>query len=344
MEEKGESGDFGRDVAAIEPVRWGILGCANIARGAFIPALRSSRSGTAVAIASRDGAKAGQWAQEFGIAQAWGSYEALLADPAVEAVYIPLPNSMHAAWIERAAAAGKHVFCEKPLTASAAEAERALEICRRQGVLLYEAFVYRFQPQTALVRRLLDEGRIGQVRAATAKFHFKLRERVHNVRMKADLAGGALMDVGCYCIDWLRWLMGEPESVYARGEFTRGVDTVCQGILDFGGGRSAVFSTGFEMAGGQGAVIHGEDGEIELTVPWHPRGEAAAVIVRTGPGQEEVHRVTPDVPVFLPAVEAFSTALREGRSLPVGPEEGLRNLRTIEAVRRSMQSGRRESV
>lgn len=324
-------------------VRWGILGCANIARVAFIPGLKATTNGIAAAIASRDEAKAQAWASEHGIQRAYGSYEALLADAEIDAVYIPLPNSLHAEYITKAAVAGKHIFCEKPLTADAAEAVKAVAKTVRHDVMLFEAFVYRFQPQTALVRKLIDEGAIGRVKTAHASFHFNLRERVHNVRMKADLAGGALMDVGCYCLDWARWLMGEPEGALARGTFERDVDTTCQGLLDFEEGRSVTFSVSMDCAGSQRAVIYGSDGEIELTVPWHPRGEQAAVVVRAG-GKEQVHRVTADVPPFTPAVEAFAAALLDGSPLPVAADEGLRNMRVIDAVRKSMQTGRRVLV
>lgn len=319
-------------------IKWGILGCANIARKSFLPAVAASANGTAVAIASRDGAKAAAWAQEHQIDRSYDSYERLLADPEVDAVYIPLPNSLHAEWIERAAAAGKHVFCEKPLTANAAEAVQAVAAAARHGVLLFEAFVYRLHPQTALVRRLLDEGAIGEVKTAHAWFHFHLQERVHNVRMKADLAGGALMDVGCYCIDWARWLLGEPESVWASAQYEAGVDTTCQGALRFAEGRSVTFSASMDCTGYQGARIFGTKGEIELTAPWHPRGEQAAVIVRT-PDGETVHRVSQDEPPFTAAVNAFGDAVLAGRPLPVAPDEGTRNMRAIDAARASLQTG-----
>lgn len=324
-------------------VRWGILGCANIARRAFLPALKASRNGSAQAIASRDGARASAWAAEHGIARAYDSYDALLKDAEVDAVYIPLPNGLHNEWVHKAARAGKHLFCEKPLTADALEAVKAVAVCARYDVRLFEAFVYRLQPQTALVRRLIAEGKIGRVRSANARFHFYLQERIQNVRMHADLAGGALMDVGCYCIDWGRWLFGEPHSVMARGTFERDLDTTCQGVLEFDEGRTVTFSSSFDMQGGQRAYIYGDEGEIELTLPWHPQGERAAVIVRAG-GTEEVHRITPDVPPFTPAIEAFGDAVLAGRPFSVAPDEGLKNMRVIDAVRTSMRTGKRATV
>lgn len=324
-------------------VRWGILGCANIARTAFLPGVKASGNGVVGAIASRDEDRAKSWVDEHDIARAHGSYEALLTDAEVDAVYIPLPNSLHAEWIAKAAAAGKHIFCEKPLTADGSEAVKAVAKAARHDVLLFEAFVYRYQPQTALVRKLIDEGRIGRLKTAHARFHYNLRERVSNVRMKAELAGGALMDVGCYCIDWARWLMGEPEGAFGRGTFEKNLDTTCQGLLDFEDGRTVSFSVSMDCVGGQGATIYGSDGEIELNLPWHPRGEQAVATVRAG-GQEEVHRVSADIPPFTPAIEAFGEAVLQGSRLSVGPDEGLRNMRVIDAVRRSMQTGRRTAV
>ena len=180
-------------------IRWGILSTANIAVKRFIPGAQASRNGVVAAIASRDGARASEVAARLGIARSYGSYEELLADPEIDAIYIALPNSLHAEWIVKAAAAGKPVLCEKPLASTSAEAAAAIERCASLGVPLMEAFMYRFHPQHARVRALIDAGAIGELRAVRTAFTFLLEPfPATNVRLNADLVGGALMDVGCY--------------------------------------------------------------------------------------------------------------------------------------------------
>ena len=205
--------------------RFGILGCGGIA-GVFAEAVRSeSKAAQIAAAASRDRQKAQAWAAERGISKAC-TYEELLEDPEIDAVYIALPNSLHAEWIARCAEAGKHILCEKPLTRTAAEAEEAVRKAEEAGVVLIEAFIYRFHPQTARIRELLDEGAIGPLRHVEAAFSYALDEegRAQNIRTSAELAGGALMDVGCYCISFARFAFGaEPLSAVGRSALPRRV-------------------------------------------------------------------------------------------------------------------------
>lgn len=317
-------------------VRWGILGCAGIARSAFIPALRQSRRGVLAAIASRDFDRAKSWAAEFQAGKAYESYEALLSDPDIDAVYVPLPNSLHGPWVERAAAAGKHVFCEKPLATTAAEAARMVAACESANVLLVEAFVYRYHAQTEQLMALLAEGRIGEVRAVRTHFHFALppERRVGNVRFSQELAGGALMDVGCYCISFIRMVLGEPIAVSATAIHTGsyGVDTTIAAHMRFANDRLADFTASMEMAGGVGATIYGTQGEIRLNQPFHPRGEGAHILVRTG-GTETVIRTGTDQHPFVPAIEHFHACLLDGTPPKLPASEWVANMAALDGVR-----------
>src|SRR3954447_13087611 len=181
-------------------VRWGVLSTANIGRRAVLPAIQRSRNGELVAVASRDADKARAFAADLGIPRAYASYEQLLADPEIEAVYIPLPNSMHREWTIKAAQAGKHILCEKPLGLNAAECAEMDAAARQNGVLLMEAFMYRFHPQTERVIQLIRQGAIGHPRLIHAAFTFRLSNPA-NIRLQSDLGGGSLMDVGCYCVN-----------------------------------------------------------------------------------------------------------------------------------------------
>jgi len=215
--------------------RWGLLSTARINRR-IVAAARGSNEIQLVAVASRERARAEEYARANEIGRAHGSYEELLAAEDVDAVYIPLPNSLHVEWSVRALEAGKHVLCEKPLARSAAEAERAFAAAERTGRLLEEAFMYRHNPQTARLEKLVDEGAVGRVRLIRAVFSFPVQGE-RNIRLLAELDGGALLDVGCYCVSGARLLAGEPESVWAESVAgPTGVDEVLAGALRFPGG------------------------------------------------------------------------------------------------------------
>ena len=323
-------------------VRWGIISTADIAGKAFIPAVRESAGGQIVAVGSRTREKAAQFAARHEIPRAYGSYDAVLEDPEVEAVYIGLPNTMHAEWIARAAAAGKHVFCEKPMTMTVAEAEASVAACRKAGVLLVEAFVFRFHRQARVIRRLLDEGAIGPVRHADAHFHYAFAGDPSNIRLRPEVGGGALMDVGCYALHWARFVMGEaPESVAAQAvPHPSGVDATTTAILRFSGGRTANISVGLSMQGGQGGRAYGAQGVLEATMPFHPR-PGARVYVRRGNNTED-HSVEsmPQYP-FTDAVTAFQAAVRGEAPLPFDTmADILAQARTVVATRTAAAEGR----
>src|SRR5262245_34378396 len=225
----------------MKKLRWGILGVAKI-NNRLLPSFHKLTRGELHAIVSRDLARARAAAADAGIPVAHGSYEALLADPAIDAVYIPLPNTMHDEWTRKAADAGKHILCEKPLTPTAAEAQALVDYCRAKGVTLMDGFMWPHHPRTAVMRRLIDEGAIGEVRRVTGAFTFRLPPDPVNIRLRPDMAGGSLLDVGCYPVYGIRWAFGaEPVRVWATARMQHGVDVEVSGALGFADGRTATF-------------------------------------------------------------------------------------------------------
>ena len=330
-----------------ERVRWGILSTANIALKRFIPGAAGSHNGTVTAIASRDGARAKAAAERLGIARVYDSYEALLADPDVDAIYNPLPNSLHAEWTLKAAAAGKPVLCEKPLAASSAEAQEMISGCQRHGVLLMEAFMYRFHPQHARVRELLDADAIGTLRAVRTAFTFMLEPfDPKNVRLQGDLAGGALMDVGCYTVNAARMLFGEePLWASAQWDFRKqfGVEVMLAGILGFSDGRMATFDCGFRAAGQGSYTAVGTKGQIEIPSAFVPSAAPTSLVITDAEGRRE-ERI-PGVDQYRLEAEEFADALLSGRPVRMPPGDAVATLRAIEALRGSARAdGARRSL
>jgi predicted dehydrogenase len=246
------------------PLRLGILGCANIAKQ-FVRDVADSPRVAIQAVASRDLSKAQEFAQTFNIARTHGSYEALLADSALDAVYIPLPNSMHAEWAIRALQAGKHVLCEKPLALNLGEVTRMFDVARQQGLMLLESYPYWFQPQTRDLLACLSHDKIGELRSMQASFGFTLGNPDHNIRMKPDLGGGALLDAGSYPVSLIRLVMGcEPERVMAHVNWAAtGVDINMMATLFYADGRRAQMSCAMDTANHRRATIVGSHGTVE---------------------------------------------------------------------------------
>ena len=328
-------------------LRIGVLGAAGIARLAVVPAIARSRNALVAAVASRDPIKAAPWAQALGVAKVHGSYEALLADPSIDAVYIPVPNSEHARWSIAAAAAGKAVLCEKPIALNAAEARTVVDACARHGVALMEGFMYRFHPQHARVREIIASGAIGDVVEVQAHLSVDLMNPPDpsNVRFVPALGGGALLDMGCYCVHIARSLFGEePQSVSGTWVIDANwdVDVAAAGVLRFPGGRLAVVSCSF-LGSGQGYYrVVGRRGVIDL-----PRGiipgladrlsEALiSVVDATGARRDEV--LAP-VDQYQLMVEAFADAVLSGSTLPVDPTDAVANLLVLDAFAASARSG-----
>ncbi len=319
-------------------LRWGILSTANIATVKVIPGFQKADRCDVLAIASRDATRARTVAQRFGIARAHESYEALLADPDVDAVYIPLPNHLHADWTIAAARAGKHVLCEKPLALAAADAERMVEACDREGVRLMEAFMYRQHPSWVAVRELLAAGRIGRLQAVQSWFSY-YNDDASNIRNILDFGGGALFDIGCYCVNLSRMLFGgEPSGVSSSivRDPASGVDVITSAILEFDGGVAA-FTCSTRAEDDQRVDLYGTDGRISVGIPFNLPPDRPTQVFLTRGGEPPV---APDVETFTfetadpYAVEAarFAAAVLDGEPVPVPPADAVANLRVIERI------------
>jgi predicted dehydrogenase len=300
--------------------------------------MRRAGRAQVLAIASRDRSAAQRVADELGIPRAHGSYEALLADPEVDAVYIPLPNHLHAEWTIAAARAGKHVLCEKPLALRATDAERMAAACADAGVLLMEAFMYRLHPSWVAVRELVEGGRVGRLSSIQSWFSY-YNDDPANIRNIRDVGGGALYDIGCYCVSLSRLLFGgEPIGVQAAiiRDPESGVDTLTSALLRFEAGH-ATFTCATRVEDDQRVHIYGTDGRIDIAIPFNiPPDRPTKVSVSHG-GEPPV---APETEVFTfdtadpyaVEVEAFSTAILNGAEAPIPPSDAIANLRVIERI------------
>jgi predicted dehydrogenase len=318
-------------------IRWGILSTARIAQR-VVDGARLSEGAQIVAVGSRDLARAQAYADEHGIARAHGSYEDLLADPEVDAVYIPLPNSMHVPWSVRALEAGKHVLSEKPLTRHPEQVDEAFDAADRAGRVLMEAFMWRFHPQTEELVRLVRSGTIGDVRLVRTAFGFG---SLHpdNVRLQASLEGGALMDVGCYCVSALRLLCGEPLRVSGEQvEGGDGVDIRFAGVMRFEGDVLGSFDCGMDVFRRNSIEVVGSTGEIHVPSPWQtPLG--AEILIRNE-GSDPVERIVPEaVDPYARELDEIEAAVLEGRPPRLDRAESLGQARTIEALYRAATEG-----
>ena len=322
----------------MDTVRWGVLSTAQIATEKVIPGLRRARRADLVAIASRSEASARAAADRLGIATAHGSYEALLADPAVDAVYIPLPNHLHAEWAIAALRAGKHVLCEKPLALTAADAERMAAEAEASGRLLMEAFMYRHHPSWVAVHDLVTSGRIGRLTAVDSWFSY-FNDDPANIRNVLAYGGGALYDIGCYCVNLSRWLFGgEPATVSAavRRDPATGVDVLTSGTLAFADGIAS-FTCSTRVETDQRVHVYGTEGRISIEIPFNiPPDRPTRVFVTAGgdppvaPATETLEFATADP--YACEVDAFSEAILAGAPAPVPPADAIANLRVIERV------------
>lgn len=321
-------------------LRWGVLGAANIGLKRVIPAIQASSNGRVVALASRDIAKGRAAAAPLGIERVYGSYEELLADSGVDAIYNPLPNSLHAAWTIRAAEAGKAVLCEKPLASDAAEAQRMVDACARHGVPLMEAFMYRFHPQNVRVRELLAQGAIGAVGQVRAGFSFRMDPlNPANVRLQHDLAGGALMDVGCYAVNASRMVFGEePLRAAAWRDFDErfGVDVALAGVLEYPGRRFATVDCSFTSGHSDWYSIVGSAGTIEAPRAFTPHSDETVIVI-TGEDNVRHEERFAGVDQYCLMAEAFAAAVLAGAPVPCPPGDAVRNMRAIDALARAAQ-------
>jgi xylose dehydrogenase (NAD/NADP) len=330
-----------------ERVKWGILGNANIARACVIPAICKSGNGTAYALATRSLERATELVSRYGIQQVYASYDALLADPDVEAVYVPLPNHLHHPWTLGALEAGKHVLCEKPLACNARQAEEMAGVAEASGLLLMEAFMYRFHPRSRLIKQMVQDGVIGTPRLVRSAFTYVMDEQSmtseDNPRLRPETGGGALLDIGCYSVSVARWMMGaEPTHVQGQATYHRtGVDVHFVGTLRFPQGGLATLETSFISALQQTYTIVGSEGAIELPhdafVPWD---KDAAYTIRKVDQEEGSRHTVPGADEYQLMVEHFCDAVLGKASLAVEPEESVRNMQVLDALAQSARIGR----
>ena len=329
-------------------IKWGILSTADINRKVLAGAAESDDV-EVVAVGSRDLGRAQEFAQTWEIPRAYGTYDGLLADPEVEALYIPLPNTMHVEWSIRALEAGKHVLCEKPFSRHVEDVERAFAVAEETGNVLSEAFMYRYHPQTARLVEIVRSGAIGELRVIRSAFSYSLFD-VTNIRLRTDVEGGALMDVGCYCVSGARLLAGEPESV-AGTAYTgpSGTDWVFAGMLRFPGDVVALFDCGTALPERDELEAIGTEGTIFLDDPWHcnePVIELRRAVVGED-GEDAVEVETIEVEAANPyrlELEAVNAAIRGERGAALGREDAVGQARVIDALFRSAASGENAAV
>ena len=315
-------------------VRYGIVSTAHINR-LLIPGAHESDKVELIAVASRDMTRAEAYAREWGIERAYGSYDALLEDPDVDAVYISLPNTMHVEWSIRAVEAGKHVLCEKPFSRHAEDVEKAFDAAERAGRLLSEAFMYRHNPQTKRLTELVRDGAIGELRVVRAAFSYSLYD-ANNIRLRTDVEGGSLMDVGCYCVSGSRLLAGEPDDVLGRA-YTgpTGTDWVFTGSMRFPGDVVALFDCGTSLPDRDELEAIGTGGSLFLDDPWHCR--VPVIELRTDEGVERIE--LDPVDSYRLELENLADAIGGEAPLLLGREDAVAQARALEALHRSAETG-----
>jgi D-xylose 1-dehydrogenase (NADP+, D-xylono-1,5-lactone-forming) len=317
-----------------EPLRLGILSTARINRR-LAPAARGTDLVDVVAVAGRERGRAEEHARENGIGRVHGSYEALLADSEVDAVYVPLPNSLHVEWTRRALEAGKHVLCEKPLTDRPEDAEALFALAEREGRVLAEAFMYRHNPQTRRVEQLVRDGAIGPLQLVRTSFSF-LVEGEANIRLVPELGGGSVLDLGCYCVNGARLLAGEPETVFAQQVLgPTGVDDLFTAVLAFPGGVHALVDCGLRLPFRAGLEAVGPEGSLFVNDPW--LCSSPGIELRRGGEVEQVAVEAADS--YLLELEDFARAVAgDGKPL-LGRADAVGQARALGALRRSAAEG-----
>lgn len=330
-------------------IRWGVLGCAKIATKSAIPAIQSSRNGRVAAIASRSLAKAHDIASRFDIDKAYGSYEELLADPDIDAIYNPLPNHLHVPLTLLSLQHGKPVLCEKPIALNADEALALVRAQEATGLPVVEAFMVRHHPQWQTARRLLAEGRIGEAKVIQTIFTYYLDDP-SNVRNQAEIGGGGLYDVGCYAINTARYLFhAEPVRVISLMERdpTFGTDRIASGLIEFSGGRHLAFTCATQLTLTQKITVLGTAGRIELPIPFNAPGDGATSIViddgRDLVGGGRVDIAIEPVDQYREQADAFAAIVLSGSSGAGSLDDAVANMKVIDALFRSVTSGRWET-
>ena len=332
-------------MAKTEKLNWGVLGAAGIATAHVIPATQQSATGRVLAIASRSTQKAATVAKELGIERHYGSYDELLADPDIDAIYNPLPNTLHLEWSIKAAEAGKHILCEKPLGVDPGECRQMIEAAKKHDVLLIEAFWYRQHPQHQLVRDAIADGRLGKIRQIRGYLHVDIANLSSNIRMSKELAGGTLMDGGCYPVNLCRWLyQAEPRVVSAIMDVdpNHGVEVSFNGMLDFGDGQVGLVSSGFKYARKVSYQVFGERGYA--LVEKFLNSDHADTTVRLVIDDRSSEYHFPAVNAYTLQADAFASCLRDGTESLTPAEDAIGNMAAIQALYRSSREGRHVSL
>lgn len=321
-------------------LRWGILGSASIAKGSVIPGLQQSELNEVAAIASRDEEKAKQTADQLGIPQAYASYEALLEDDSIDAVYIPLPNHLHREWTIRAAEAGKHILCEKPLALTEQEAREMAQACDDAGVLLAEAFMYRHHPRYDQIRDVIASGEIGEIRGIHSTFSFNNSGSAGNVRFKREWGGGALYDIGCYSISAARLLLGqEPSAVTVIGMFSPEhdhVDMMASGLLEFNDHVGVTFDSSMWAAFRNTLEVLGSDGIIEVPSAFISNPDRSSNFYVTAGGERREVEV-PQVNHYSLQGDDMARAVLQGKNMRFASSDAVANMKVLEACLRSAE-------
>ncbi|OMF27166.1 oxidoreductase [Paenibacillus sp. FSL H8-0548] len=319
-------------------LKWGIMGCAGIAKRAMIPGLHLSELNEVAAIASRNVDNAKKTAEELDIPVAYGSYEELLADSSIDVVYIPLPNHLHREWAIRAAEAGKHILCEKPLALTASEAAEMEEAAAKAGVLLSEAFMYRYHPRYDLIKKLIDSGEIGEVRGIRSAFTFNNAGHKENVRYRKEWGGGSIYDVGCYPINAARLLLGkEPEAVTVQALFSPEhdhVDMMASGLVEFEGAVSLTFDCGMWAAFRNPLEVLGTEGVIEVPSAFVTNELGSGNFFVSNKGERREIEV-PHVNAYTAQADHLARAIQGETPLQFGGADAVKNMKVVDACLQS---------
>ncbi|MFD1179479.1 Gfo/Idh/MocA family protein [Paenibacillus puldeungensis] len=327
-------------------LRWGIMGCAGIAIGAVMPAIQQSTTGVITGVASRNLEKSRQVADQFGAPKAFGSYEEMLADADIDALYIPLPNHLHKEWAIRAMQAGKHVLCEKPIALNAPEAKEMADAADEAGVQLAEAFMYRHHPRWERIREIIASGEIGELRVIRGAFTFNNAEDLTNIRLRPEWGGGSIYDVGCYPISAARYILGqEPEAVTVQAKFSLkhgGVDMMAAGLIEFPGEVALTFDCGMWAENRELLEIVGTEGVIDLPRAFTAGMEKAAygVTVRGERREEIPEAMNP----YVAELDDFAAAVFGERPQRFTPQDAVKGMTVLEACLTSAREKRRVSL
>jgi len=325
-----------------DSVRYGVLSTAQIALNRHVPAAAAADNADVVAIASRNLGRAQAAAEKHGIARAYGSYQELIDDSEVDAIINPLPNGLHCEWTIKAAEAGKHILCEKPLAVSVEQAQKMIDAAATNGVQLMEAFTHRFNPQMQYARRLIQEGELGQITSARAELTYALKDWENDVRANKELAGGALMDAGCYCVSALRFALNEEPvraQAFQRLRQPNGIDAMTAALLQFAGGAVGHVLTSMEQPFRCELAVIGSHGLVVVPNMFDEQGTVQVVV-----GGQKREEEFSGADRFRVQIERFSACVLQGKDPEFSPRDALKNTAVLVAIQRAAEAGKTVEV